>query len=338
MTTSVIIPAYNRATLLPQTLDSVLAQTVPPDEIIVVDDGSTDGTPEVARRYAPRVTCLVTPNGGDHVARNIGVRAATGRLIAFCDSDDLWRPEYFAAMLALWQAAPGIRAAYGDFVLVRDGLWGTVSKFASAPPGYWDGLRPVGPAGGATMGVFDQPPVDRLIRFQPFFPSCLVADRDAFLAVGGWDEGTSRLVGSDFATTLRVAEHLPLGVLRQPLVGIRKHAGNYSADTQAMNLGDARVLEYVLATRPSLQPLAGLIRDSIEHRRLQALDNAFVRANYPQLRTIAGLLTRTPPLPARIKLAVAMLPPPLRDVVAGALLAAGSLRRITAGKDAPRPL
>jgi glycosyltransferase involved in cell wall biosynthesis len=326
MSVSVIIPAYNRATLLPLTLDAVLAQTLPPDEVIVVDDGSTDGTADVARNYragndGTKVTCIVTANGGDLAARNIGLRAASGDTVAFCDSDDLWRPDFLAAMLALWRAEPNIRAACSDFVLVRDGIWDSDSKFAGAPAAFWDSLRMLGP----DMGVFDTPVVARLLTFQPFFPSCLVADRQAFLAIGGWDEGVGRMVGSDFATMLLLAEHPPFGVLRRKLVGIRKHAGNYSADVQAMNLGDARILEHVLAARANLRPLAGPIRTSIERRRLAALDTAFARLNFTAVREIAALLA--PPLPTltRIKRRVAALPEPLRGAAARALLAIGSL-------------
>jgi hypothetical protein len=242
-------------------------------------------------------------------------------LVAFCDSDDLWRPDFLATMLALWQAEPRIRAACSDFALVRDRGWDGTTKFTGAPADYWDALRMVGPE----MGVFDMPVVERLLRFQPFFPSCLVADRQAFLAVGGWDEGVSRLVGSDLATMLRLAEHPPVGVVCRPLVGIRKHAGNYSADVQAMNLGDARVLEHVLATRPGLRPLAPAIRASIARRRAEALDTAFARRDFAAVRQIGALLPAGG-LATRLKCGLAMWPEPARGLLAGALLALGSAR------------
>ncbi len=326
MSISVIIPAYNRAALLPATLDAVLAQTLPPDEVIVVDDGSTDATAAVAAGYAPRVRCLTIANGGEHVARNAGVAAATASHVAFCDSDDLWRPGFLAAMQALFAAVPQLPIAYGNFVAVREGVWQTVSKFDAAPPGFWDGLRPLGTTpDGAAMGVFDAPIVERLLRFQPFFPSTLMAGRDFFRRLGGWDESTSRLVGSDFATTLRVGATAPLGVLRTPLVGIRRHDGNYSADTLAMNLGDARVLEIVLAARPGLAPLAGPIRASIAARRHAALHAAFARRDFAAVRQIAALLPALAPA-ARLKRAVAGLPAALRTPLAAALLGAGTLR------------
>ena len=175
------------------------------------------------------------------------------------------------------------------------------------------------------MGVFDIPVVARLIGFQPFFPSCLMADRDFFRAIGGWDESASRIVGSDFATALLLAEHAPLGVLHAPLVGIRRHDGNFSADTVAMNLGDARILEQVLASRPGLAPLATAIRASIAERRHGALDGAFARRDFAAAQAIAGLLDR-PSRAARVKRAAAALPPALRAPLVALLLAAGTLR------------
>ncbi len=319
----VVIPTYNRAGFLPETLDAILDQTRPPDAVVVVDDGSTDDTPSVLARYAPRVKTLRITNSGDLAARNTGVAVLATDLVAFCDSDDLWRPGFLAAMEALWRAEPGTLAAYGDFVIIRDGQWQSGSKFAQAPADFWHGLRPLGPQ----TGVFDAPIVERLIGFQPFFASAIVVARQFFREVGGWDEGASRLVGSDFATALRIAEHAPLGVLQIPLVGIRRHAGNISGDVQKMNLGDAMVLEHVLRTRPSLAPHAALIRASIARRRRDALETAFARGDFAAVREIYALL----PAVERggkiaVKRAVAALPMGLAKPLAELLLAAGSAR------------
>jgi glycosyltransferase involved in cell wall biosynthesis len=90
---SVIIPAYNAARFLGETLTSVLSQTVPPLEVLVIDDGSTDSTPDVARAFGPRVTLIQQANTGESVARNRAIAAASGEWIAFCDADDLWVPQ-----------------------------------------------------------------------------------------------------------------------------------------------------------------------------------------------------------------------------------------------------
>jgi glycosyltransferase involved in cell wall biosynthesis len=87
---SVIITVFNREIYLREAIASVLGQTRPTDEIIVIDDGSTDGSAEVARSFGPPVRCLSQANGGMCAARNAGLAAARGDLIAFLDSDDLW--------------------------------------------------------------------------------------------------------------------------------------------------------------------------------------------------------------------------------------------------------
>lgn len=313
MDASVIIPSYNRANLLPFTLEAVLLQTVPPREVIVVDDGSRDDTLSMLARYRHAVQVIPITNAGSIVARNVGLLAAKSPIVAFCDSDDLWRPNFLEKMAALWRVEPHTRVAYANFQVVRDDIWGTKTKFDTAPAGFWTGLRPVGEG----LGVFDQPIVDRLVKFQPFFPSACVADRRAMLEAGGWDEGVGRTVGDDFGTVLRLGELHPFGVVSAALVGIRKHPGNFSADVRAMNLGDARILEYVLASRPSLLPHAALIRDSVATRRCDALDSAFAEGDLAAVKVIYGSLWGYP-VPFRIgmKRLLANLPIPVASALA----------------------
>ena len=90
MNISVVIPINNRADLLPASLNAVFAQTLPPSEIIVVDDGSRGSTGTVLQRYKSGVCAIEIEYSGELVARNTGLRAASGDLVAFCDSDDLW--------------------------------------------------------------------------------------------------------------------------------------------------------------------------------------------------------------------------------------------------------
>src|SRR5580704_5255146 len=94
MKLSVVIPVYNSSATIRATLDSVLRQTVPADEVLVLDDGSTDETPSILDEYKPRITILRQSNQGVAEARNALCAHAQGDLIAFVDHDDLWHPSY----------------------------------------------------------------------------------------------------------------------------------------------------------------------------------------------------------------------------------------------------
>ena len=99
-----IVPVYNGERYLRETLDSMLAQTYQPLEVIVVDDGSTDGTPKVVAGYGDRVRYIYQENSGPAIARNRGIDAARGEFIAFLDADDLWHPEKLMRQMTRFEA------------------------------------------------------------------------------------------------------------------------------------------------------------------------------------------------------------------------------------------
>jgi glycosyltransferase involved in cell wall biosynthesis len=103
---SCVIPVYNAELYLERSLRSVFEQSQPPDEISVVDDGSTDDTPKVLAAYGNRLQVLRQENGGPAAARNAGIRIARGELICFQDADDEWLPEKLARQSALLTAQP----------------------------------------------------------------------------------------------------------------------------------------------------------------------------------------------------------------------------------------
>jgi glycosyltransferase involved in cell wall biosynthesis len=105
-TVSVVIPTYNRADLLPRAIASALEQTRAPDEVIVVDDGSTDDTAAGCRAWADRIRYLSVPNGGVSAARNAGIASARGAWIALLDSDDVWEPTKLEVQLTACRTVP----------------------------------------------------------------------------------------------------------------------------------------------------------------------------------------------------------------------------------------
>ena len=105
---SVVIPTYNRATELPSAIESVLGQTYPSVEVIIVDDGSTDGTEALIQTRFPRVRYLRQSNRGPAAARNAGIKAASGPYIAFLDSDDRWMPQKLERQIGLLRERPEV--------------------------------------------------------------------------------------------------------------------------------------------------------------------------------------------------------------------------------------
>jgi len=111
---SVIIPVFNCATYLEEAIRSVFNQTVPVGEVIVVDDGSTDHSRDIAAGFAPRLTCLHQPHAGLAAARNLGVRTARGDFIAHLDADDLWLPHKIERQLRAFAADPELEIVGGQ--------------------------------------------------------------------------------------------------------------------------------------------------------------------------------------------------------------------------------
>ncbi|KJC39438.1 glycosyltransferase [Bradyrhizobium sp. LTSP849] len=113
MLVSVIIAAYNSEAYIAEAIESVLGQTVPAGEVIVIDDGSTDGTSDILARLGDRIIALNQTNSGQSVAVNKGLAMARGELIGFCDADDLWTARKLELQLALLERNSDVEAVFG---------------------------------------------------------------------------------------------------------------------------------------------------------------------------------------------------------------------------------
>jgi len=136
---SVVIPCYNHALTLARAIRSVLNQTLPPSEVIVVDDGSTDGSRGVAESFGSAVIFKQQQNRGPAAARNLGVRSATGEFLGFLDADDWWQPGFAASCSEFLRAHPICIAVSTGLCFVRsDG------SRTYAPADCFDGNKPIG--------------------------------------------------------------------------------------------------------------------------------------------------------------------------------------------------
>jgi glycosyltransferase involved in cell wall biosynthesis len=210
---SVVIPTFNRRRFIGSAIDSALAQTYAPIEIVVVDDGSTDGTAELIReRYAGdrRVQYHWQINQGQAIARNAAIREARGEVVAFLDSDDLWNPDKLEKQMPLMIRAPAVQIVHGGCSLVDEsGRW--VKDHVPA--------RETGVNVGHILGALVY--LNRI--------SCLTAvvRKEAIERVGGFNPG-ARLAACalDWDLWLRIACHGSVDYIPETLAKYRVHPGN----------------------------------------------------------------------------------------------------------------
>lgn len=281
---AVVVPTFNRAELLRETVDSILTQTHRPVEVVVVDDGSpTDATERLVNGYGSPVKYVKVPNGGPSAARNAGVKASSAEWVAFCDDDDLWTPNYLERMAAASERFPDAEFLFSDFTFVKGGVWTGETKFATAPTGYWDGDVEV----DDSFRLLRDSMYLRSVKFQPIFVSCLVLSRQLFDRVGGYNATFSRLGAEDWEFTLRAVERPPVVAVFEPLVGIRRHAGNSSAGLLKVLEGEVAILKHALTHHETAGSYRAVIEAEIGVRTRAAAEVAFDQERFDRVRELA---------------------------------------------------
>ena len=224
---SLVIPAYNAAETLPMTLLSVCQQLRPPDELVFVDDGSTDATVEVVERYRPLLPCplriIRTERQGPNHARNIAIKLAKGNFIAFLDADDLWLPEKLLLQEPLLKA--GYRFVATDFAVMSE-----IGELAFVKCRLRCG---------------------RVARRMLGAPLCagqtVVAERRLLLDVGGFP---NLPVGEDHALWMRLAKRARLVVVPRILALVRQRKGSLSWNPERALKGMIMQMEEAIRLMP----------------------------------------------------------------------------------------
>lgn len=205
MFVSIVIPAYNRRDTIAAAVESALGQTHPDKEVIVVDDGSTDGTVKALESYGDRIRVVCQANAGPSAARNRGVMESSGEIVAFLDSDDEWMPEKIARQVSVMErGGPSMCCCVCNAVVkgVDGNTTGETFTFA--------GIRPA-----FDEGVWTNPQEVLATRFL-LFNQVVAVRRDAFDRVGGFNEDLRLL--EDYELSLRLSSAGDWGVIREPLV------------------------------------------------------------------------------------------------------------------------
>jgi glycosyltransferase involved in cell wall biosynthesis len=232
---SVIVPTYNCGPFVAEALDSILSQDWQPLEVIAVDDGSTDDTLEVLRRYGDRIRLLQQPNGGPAAARNLAVRESRGEYLAFLDADDLWLPGHLRVLVSYLQAHPQTHVAYGEWLVWRP------EPDGSYPPLVMPLLVDAPALDPANSGwVYPALLVDSIIHI-----IAAVIRRSVYDAVGGFDQ-TLR-TGSDWDFWIRVGRSFPVAKLRRPVAAYRQNPSSVTHVVRKENNG-FRLLKRIIDT------------------------------------------------------------------------------------------
>lgn len=219
---SVIIPTYNYGRFLKESLDSVLAQTLQDFEIIVVDDGSTDNTPEVLQSVSDaRLRAIRISNSGVSTARNIGLKEAHGDFVAFLDADDRWRPTKLATQIALLTSEPSVGSVFTDFVRFNESGM-IANEFSFYPELKTISTRPSARGGGMVL-LGD--PFCELISFSQFpaYVQTVLFRREL---ADGLLFPSNKPVSEDLYFLMKIYGRAQVAFIADPLADVRRHGTN----------------------------------------------------------------------------------------------------------------
>jgi glycosyltransferase involved in cell wall biosynthesis len=281
MRIAVVIPTYNRAHVLGRAVDSVLDQSFPAEQCVVVDDGSSDHTEALVRGSYPGVTYLKQEHGGVSAARNAGVAAARTDWVAFLDSDDAWMPDKLERQR--W-ALEGTRYV----ICHADEIW--IRRGRRVNP-----MRKHRKRGGWIYR--------HCLPLCAISPSASMVRKDVFMAIGGFDENLPAC--EDYDLWLRLCARYPVAYIDRPLVTrYGGHDDQLSTRYWGMDRFRISALEKMLASEALSDIDREMTLRMLTTKLIILLDGARKRGNQEVLDTYAGRLTRCRGLLSRAGVAV----------------------------------
>jgi len=258
---SVIIPTYNRRNYIRESLDSVLAQDFYDFEVIVVDDGSTDGTEEEVRPYQDRICYTRQENKGAGAARNVGIRKARGQYIAFMDSDDLSRPHHLKCLSSFLDRNPECAMVVGNGGYL-EGNYRNRSTIISAKR-----VKRLEQRGITVKELFD----GRVVRLQG-----TMTRKTVFEEIGLLDEWFRLSYDLDIA--LRIIKDHQIGFINEEVYLWRQHGDNISSNDELRSRENLRALEKLAADFPEgVEQIGKRAFDSLCAHRYYRLAKALAR-------------------------------------------------------------
>jgi glycosyltransferase involved in cell wall biosynthesis len=275
---SVVIPSYNRAHIVRESIDSVLAQSYGNVEALVIDDGSVDNTREVVGTYTdPRVRYFYKPNGGLSSARNFGLSVAKGEYIAFLDSDDAWRPWKIAAQVEIFRRHATVGLIWSDMSSFTDGgtilderhlrtyysVYNLVNlEETCTRPGALAELTPDAPADLADCPYYVGDIFSHMFIGNLVHPPTAIVRRERLRKSGPFEPEVTGLGAEDYHFYFRISELGPVAFLDAPSTLYRVHASQMSTCNALHEArGNLNVLRHWMARHPP-----NLDKSVIRHR------------------------------------------------------------------------
>lgn len=293
-TISVIIPAYNAEAFLAEAVESALSQSFPAHEIIVVDDGSTDRTPEVAKKYNGRIKYVRQENAGPACARNRGIRLATGEYVAFLDADDIWKSDKLEEQVRAFRENPAAALVYSKINVINSKKVNSSARPAKAYSGK----------------IFDNLLVENFILL-----STVVVRSSALREVGCFDE--SLFTAEDTNLYLKLAKLHEIVCVDKVLVYYRKHGKNIS-DRFDIKVGTLDNLDNIIRRFPDTAPGSyPPMKEAYIRRGTSLLRDYFSHSLYRECnatcRRLLGIKASEPSV--LFYFALTKLPAPVLDVM-----------------------
>ncbi|MBT0960585.1 glycosyltransferase family 2 protein [Denitromonas iodatirespirans] len=303
---SVAIATYNRAHLIGETIGAILAQALPPTEIVIVDDGSSDDSERVIKAIDGPIRYHRIDNVGPGAALKTAIELCRSDWIAMCDDDDQWFPNHLSRKAALLERHPDAEFLFANFSSFGDAAIEGFHAWDDIPAGWWDGL-PAADADGFRYFGPDQ--LARFLDYNPVFPTAAMMSRRLYERSGGIDPVFSRLGCWDAHMTWRCVLHGAVASDDTITASTRRHAGNFSRQRSRVNIERASMLDRARQDGwiPAKYHVA--LERAIAASRVDAASWAWLEHDY---RTMREQLARVPAAQIdrnlRLKAMIARLP------------------------------
>jgi glycosyltransferase involved in cell wall biosynthesis len=261
---AVIVPAFNAAEFLSITLQSLEQQTTPPAQVIVVDDGSDDGTVAIAEQFG--ALCLQQPHAGPGAARNRGLAAATTEFVAFLDADDWYVPDKLERAVEHLRELKAACLATDAWVVRGDRVERRKNERRIVPTALT---------------------LELLLRGNPIVCSSVVARRSAVLEAGTFDEDPDLIATEDYDLWLRMSAREPIAYLPQPMTFYRQHPGSLSGNTRFL-AGVDKILDRVAKDHEGEAHFQMLVRRRRADLRLDLAWDLIAQGRRAEARQLIG--------------------------------------------------